>query len=304
MEGAEPVLVAHLVAAAEVGSVLVSVEAVASAEEASQEATRRIFTLVVPAPGYTDLEKAARADVVYWARQKMFGAQAKVNDQNLAHEVVMEVQAANGAMVDGVAHAALVATAELEAVVESVEGAKAGLVAHLVAAAEVGSLADLVEAAEVVEALASAAEARQEATCHILILALETPGCTELVKASRAAPHYWAREKDLGALDKVDDQYLAHEVVTIVQAANGAMVVLGAVCLAAAGLDMAVASANSVDKAILEVAAPAADWKAYLVVPGGLEEKVKHRAAVRCMVVAMEALVLAHLLAARMVSPT
>lgn len=196
VEGAEAVLVAHLVAAAEVGSVLDSVEAVASAEEASQEATRRIYTLVVPAPGCTDLAEAARADVVYGARQKLFGAQAKVKDQNLAHEMVMEAQAANGAMVDGVALVALVATAELGAAVDSVEGAEAGLVARLVAEAEVCSVADLVEAAEVVEALASAAEARQEATCRILTLALRTPGYTELEEAPRAAPHYGARKKD------------------------------------------------------------------------------------------------------------
>lgn len=83
-----------------------------------------------------------------------------------------------------------------------------------------------------------------------------------------------------------------------------AMVRLGAVCLAVATLDSQGASANSVDKATSEVAVPAADWEAGLVVPGALAGKVKDRAAVPHLVVTMEALVLVHLSAARTVFPT
>lgn len=83
---------------------------------------------------------------------------------------------------------------------------------------------DSVEAAEVVESVALMSEASQEANCHIFTLALLAPGYMELVEAARAAAYYWARKKDSGALARVDDQYLAHEVVTVVKAANGDMV--------------------------------------------------------------------------------
>lgn len=117
------------------------------------------------------------------------------------------------------------------------EGVEAGLAEHLVAAPEVGSVGDLVEAAKVVKAVASAAQTFQEATRHILTLAVRTPGCMELAEAARVAARTWAHKKDLGALVKVDDQYLAHEVVTEVRAANRIMVLLAAVCLAVADLD-------------------------------------------------------------------
>lgn len=64
------------------------------------------------------------------------------------------------------------------------------------------------------------------------------------------------------------------------------------------------ASADSVDKTIFEVAALAADWEAHLLVSGDLAEKVKYRVEFPRMVVATEALVLAHLFSDRTVSPT
>lgn len=160
-----------------------------------------------------------------------------MNYQHLAHEEVTVVQAAHGHIVDRVTSAALIAPAELGAVVDSVEGAEAGSAAHLVVAAEEGSVVDLVEAAEVAEAVASAADASQDATCHIFTLAVRPPRCMELVEAAMAAAHYWARKKAFGALAKLDDQHLAYEVVTAVQAANGALALLGAVCLEVATLD-------------------------------------------------------------------
>lgn len=64
------------------------------------------------------------------------------------------------------------------------------------------------------------------------------------------------------------------------------------------------ASTDSVDEEVLELAAPAADSEAYLAAPVGLAERVKDLAAVPPMVVAMVALVRAHLLVAPTVSPT
>lgn len=277
-------------------------EAVASTSETSQEATCHLFTMAVRRPGCMELTEAARAAAQCCTRKEL-GPLDKLNYQHLAHEEVTVVQAAHGHIVDRVTSAALVAAAVWGAVVDSVEGAQAGSAAHLVAAAEEGSVVDLVEAAEVAEAVASAADASQDATCHIFTLAVRPPRCMDLVEAAMAAAQYWAR-KALGALAKLDDQHLAYEVVTAVQAANGAMALLGAVCLAVAALDQTVASADSVYKANSEVAAPAADWEACLLVPGGLAENVRDRAAVPRMVVGMEALGLPHLLAAGTVSHT
>lgn len=82
-----------------------------------------------------------------------------------------------------------------------------------------------------------------------------------------------------------------------------AMVLLGAVCLAVATLDLVGPSADSVNKTTSEVAVPAADWEACLVVPGALAGKVKDRAAVPHLVVTIEALVLAYLSVTRTVFP-
>lgn len=131
------------------------------------------------------------------------------------------------------------------------------------------------EAAETVEAVALVAEASQEATPHLFTLAVRTPGYMELVAAARAAAHFWSRKKNFGVLAKFQDQRLVDEVATVVQAANGAMVLLKAVCLAVADLHSTVASADSVDEAVSEVPAPATDWEAYSAYPAGLAEKVK-----------------------------
>lgn len=111
-------------------------------------------------------------------------------------------------LLDPVAQAAMVAAAEVGAVVDLVEEATAVLAANRVATAEVGSVEYSIEA------LAFATGASQQATGHQFTLALSAPGCTELAEACRADLVYWARQKALGPQPKVDDQHLAQQVVT------------------------------------------------------------------------------------------
>lgn len=104
-------------------------------------------------------------------------------------------------------------------------------------------------------------------------------------------------------------------VATAVEAANGdlplegrliwaaAMAIWEAACLEAAPLNLAVAPAGSVDWEASEVVTPALDLEAYSVIPLGLVDKAMNLVAAPYLVVAMEALLLAHLLATIPVFP-
>lgn len=179
-------------------------------------------------------------------------------------------------------------------------------------------MVDYSEAAEVMVPVEDSEEASQDSTRHHSTLALIPPMCMDLAEADYRTP-----KEVCGALAKADNQNLTPEVVTAVEAAEGAslvarvvrvvapaveaadgdlrlevwvdpvasMAVMGVVGLAVAALDLAVALADLVDKAATEVLAPAMDGEIYSVAPVDSGDKVKELVAVPYLVAAMETVI-------------